>query len=560
MRHRHHARSLSILVAASSLGFQCAPPPRFALRATVAHDPDTQPLAHRPARRSDADVPWAVDALVLRPVSHALRFEAAGAAHNVNALDEVPDSSWFTNRAPSPAEAVAGPCREHEPPRAPFTVVSAKVGGYTPGFFVRDANGRRFALKFDHTAWLAPELSTGADAIVSRLYWSIGYNTPCNRVGRITESDLQLDATAYYVNDIGAHSPLSRERFVQTMALVPRALDGSMRVGLSEFLPGEPIGPWPAIGVRDDDPNDRIPHEHRRELRGERLLAAWVNHWDAREPNALDTFVRDGNHGHVAHWMIDFGDTLGGPTGERHRAPRLGYSHVIDVGESLARMSTFGFYHPVWEGLRIDPRTPSLGYFDVDHFTPEAWRPWLPLPRFDNASDQDMAWMARRIAHVSTAHLEAFVAEAHFSEPQVAHRLVEIMLGRRERLLRWSFERVSPLADFTMRDRDTVCATDLAVTSGIGDDRVTRLTADLRTGTHLHAASRAPDFVPGTSRGMFCVRLPHDAPSDAPDDAPARYAVLDLTRAEGTHATRLSAHFYDLGPSRGFVLAGIERW
>ena len=57
-------------------------------------------------------------------------------------------------------------------------------------------------------AWRAPELGTAADAITSRLYWSIGYNTPCNRVGRVRVSDLHLSRSAYYLDEVGAHSHL----------------------------------------------------------------------------------------------------------------------------------------------------------------------------------------------------------------------------------------------------------------------------------------------------------------------------------------------------------------
>ena len=48
--------------------------------------------------------------------------------------------------------------------------------------------------------------------------------------------------------------------------------DGRYRVLASEALPGKPKGPFSHIGIRRDDPNNLTSHEHRRELRGLRVI------------------------------------------------------------------------------------------------------------------------------------------------------------------------------------------------------------------------------------------------------------------------------------------------
>jgi len=48
-------------------------------------------------------------------------------------------------------------------------------------------------------------------------------------------------------------------------------------------------------GTRPDDPNDIYPHERRRELRGPRVFAAWLNHDDARSITSIDTHVEEGD-------------------------------------------------------------------------------------------------------------------------------------------------------------------------------------------------------------------------------------------------------------------------
>src|SRR6185503_20895314 len=90
----------------------------------------------------------------------------------------------------------------------------------------------------------------------------------------------------------------------QLLAGVDREADGSYRVVASKALPGRPVGRIRFFGTRPDDPNDLIPHEHRRELRGYRVFAAWLNHTDAKAINSLDTLVSTEGRAFVRHHLI----------------------------------------------------------------------------------------------------------------------------------------------------------------------------------------------------------------------------------------------------------------
>src|SRR5437667_4895378 len=117
-----------------------------------------------------------------------------------NTLGEVPDSEWFTNRhgqhRMSREELQQGP-RPREGPLLPFTVIAVKNVGIMPGFTVKDPKGQRYFVKWDPPGYC--ELATGAETIVSRLLYAIGYNTPKNEIVQLKVTDLRLAANTRIV-------------------------------------------------------------------------------------------------------------------------------------------------------------------------------------------------------------------------------------------------------------------------------------------------------------------------------------------------------------------------
>lgn len=555
-------RPLFVMAAAlSALGAAgCAAPARFALRAPVLRDTDDRPLAEAPAEDEESDYANTLDVTLFRPIARAFLFERAGEAHNVNSLDEVPDSTWFTARSAAPADLERGPCPDAGP-APPFKVKSSKTGGTTPGFVLKDARGQKYVVKLDSQVPRQPELSTAADAVVSRLYWAVGFNAPCNDVIFVRPGDLRLDARAEEVEKTGAKKPLTEARLAEVLARATRGAGGRLRMGFSRFIEGKPVGTWRTEGTRKDDPNDVIPHEDRRELRGERFLAAWVNHWDSRGPNTFDAFVKakEGG-GYVLHYFLDFSDSLGAvPLRTDFPDPRLGFTTVSNVPAIATDAVGFGFVRRPWDEVRVDPRYPNLGYLDIEHFDPMGFSPQTPMVRWKRADAGDMAWMARRLARLGEAHVRAAVRAGKLSDPAEEARLVEILMGRRERILRASFARTSPIADLSVGGDNNLCATDLGLSTGLSRPAATFYTPEFRRGASSAIVHPSP-AVERKAGGRLCVRLPeHVVDASLPDDAVERYATLDVVRVDGAGKTTLRAHFYDLGEERGHVLVGVER-
>ena len=217
-------------------------------------------------------------------------------AVNVNTVDEVPDSSWFTNRAGT-ARLVARPMRSEGPTRAPGPPPAAgrssraKIEGHHAR---ADDPGQRRAT------------STSSSSIRPRTRrWRAAPRS--SRRSSFTRSATTCRRTTWprcaARRSSSRPAPRSRTRTAASATMRPaRRRRGPARrpratpmaptaSSASKALPGRSLGPFRYYGTRPDDPNDIFPHEHRRELRGLSVFAAWLNHDESRSANSLDTLV-----------------------------------------------------------------------------------------------------------------------------------------------------------------------------------------------------------------------------------------------------------------------------
>jgi len=116
-------------------------------------------------------------------------------AVNVNTIDEVPDSSWFTHRlgtaeVMSIGDIVRGPFKGRPPQPGKWTVVGGKSEGISPGLTMRDSAGTLYFVKFDPKS--NPEMASGAEAISTRFFYALGFNVPENYIVTVRPEDLQV--------------------------------------------------------------------------------------------------------------------------------------------------------------------------------------------------------------------------------------------------------------------------------------------------------------------------------------------------------------------------------
>jgi hypothetical protein len=369
-----------------------------------------------------------------------------GRAANINTIDEVPDSSWFTNRAgtrPITAhEILRGPNEDTGPQPGQWTV-SRKANGVSPGFTITDPRGRRYFVKFDPPG--LPELGTGAETVVTRLYYALGYHVPQVNIGLLRRESLVIGSGTTVLLTNGHRRPMRASDIDEQLSRAERNPDGTYRVILSEALPGTPLEGFKYEGTRSDDPNDVIPHENRRELRGLRVFSAWLNHTDAKAINSLDTLITQNGRSFVRHHLLDFNATLGS-AGIGLRERRDGYEYLAEVSPGLKALPAFGFYIRPWLTIEY-PTLRGIGRFESKRFVPEQWRSRQPNPAYVRSRPDDTFWGARKLMALSDDLIRAAVKAGKYSDPRAEQFLADALIDRREKIGRAWLTSVNPVID-----------------------------------------------------------------------------------------------------------------
>ncbi len=506
------------LAAAVTAG--CArPEPRFADRAILWRDRDDAPAPLPPDRPDPGTTRmWTgADAGVFRPAERLFTMDYGLEAVNTNALDDVPQSTWFVDPRRDPADPSRPPralpaaqlergAVVDEPPRPPFRVTRALSGGSTAGFVVEDALGRRYALKLDPEDHLA--LVTGADVVATRLAWASGWRVPADEIIALRRSELVVAPGATMLNQYGRREPLDDGDVDATLAHAARNPDGSFRAEASRWVPGHVLGAFSWLGRDRHDPNDRYDHENRRDLRGLGVFASWIDDVDTIDNNTIDSYVGAPGRGHVEHYQLD----LGGSFGDFSAAPKpywMSDQSYFQADRVLGSLVSIGLVPHRWEDRRWQRRRealveqfPEFGGFAAEHFDPRHWRPIVDTPPFVRMTERDRYWGAKRVAAFSRDEIVGAVAAARY-RPEAAEYLSTTLWRRREAIARDGFSRVAPLDHFRV-DGDRLCFTDWWVRAGLGGGADTEYRArergvvvDVRHGS---------DAV-----GAACVRLPPGA-------------------------------------------------
>jgi hypothetical protein len=474
-------------------------------------------------------------------------------ARNINTIDEVPDSGWFTNRVGARTltteELERGPNLGAPPDPSRWTLIREKTSGAHPGFTARDGKGETWFLEFDTPYY--PQGDTASVVIATKLFWALGYNQVESFLTTFDPKKIEIDPKATIKRPSGVRTTFTQDDINAILEKVARSPDGTYRAIAGRLIPGKILGNFLFEGTRPDDPNDLVPHQHRRELRALRVFGAWTNLTDLKAGNTLDALATEDGRSIVKHYLQDVGSTFGMNNG--YHEWDLGWEHFYQNDTTRSRFFSLGFALKPWQTVPY-VEYPAIGKFEGDRFDPTAWRPQTPTTAYMEMRDDDAFWAARRIVAFSDELIRAAVHTGQFSDPAAEQYLADVLIKRRNAIAKAYLPAINPIVSPRLETAPAggrLALDNAAVTAGVAPAPPV-----------YHAAWMLFDNATGQTRSIADTQSATTT-IDAPQSLPAAdgtIVAVDLSADSDAHASwKRPVRVFFRRTGQRWALVGLDR-
>jgi hypothetical protein len=379
-------------------------------------------------------------------------------AGGVNTLGEVLDGPWFENRHAtrrlSREALIQGPRTGGLPmDEGSWQVLTVKPYGFRPGILIGDARKQRYLLLFDDPG--SPEVATGAQVVSSHILHAIGYHVPECHIVTFPREKLVLAEGAEIVSSAGNTRALTDDdidAFLNQVARIGPRRYRAVAIHASPPDAASILGPYQMFSTRSDDPNDVVPHEHRRDLRGLFVIASWINLATTRAISTMDLLIDDGvAPPHIRHYLLELWSSLGGSDLNGPRRAWDGNDPMFDAGAALRNVAGFGVWSPAWMRARY-PRIRGVGQFESETFDPRRWATIERLAPFANRLPDDEFWGAKQVTAFTDDDIRALVSTGEYTDPAASEWIARTLIARRDKIGRSYFANVLPLDGFRIEN------------------------------------------------------------------------------------------------------------
>lgn len=328
---------------------------------------------------------------------------------NINNFDEVADSTWFTNRIDR-TSTFENNFKTPPSLKKKWVVLEVNQSPNVEEFVIQDSNKNHYVIKIDKDPdWL----ESGGEMLGTLILSAAGYNVTENYV-------LEFDSR------------------ILDKALLPA---GKYRALAVRVPPGEQLGHFDFQGKRRDDPNDRIPHEYRRELCGLRVFASLLNSNDISTKNNLDVYRDE----YVTHYLSNLLSPLANMRSEFLSDVTKSEGHTIDA------LFSFGFYNPYWPSSD-KPRKTYKGVLSSESFNPKKWKSDKQNLAFKYMSYRDAFWASKILRQFTDDDIRTIVAMSGYKDAKTSNRITAEIITRRNRIISFWFQKMNSLDNFRLNN------------------------------------------------------------------------------------------------------------
>ncbi len=277
-----------------------------------------------------------------------------------------------------------------------------------------------------------------------RIFWALGYNQVESFLTEVRPDAIDIDPEATMRRPRGRARRSAATTSTEVLGRAARRNDGSYRAIAGRLLPGKVLGGFKYAGTRPDDPNDIVPHEHRRELRALRVFGAWTNLTDMKAGNTLDTLIDEGGRKVIKHYLQDVGSTFGIGANGPHDWDE-GWEYIYDGGgHPSAVPAVRPAAQPVADRRlrRVPVDRPLRGRRSS---TRRRGSRACRRPPTCNMRDDDAFWAAQRVMAFSDGMIRAIVKTGQYSDAAAERHLGDVLIKRRDRIGRAYLPRINPI-------------------------------------------------------------------------------------------------------------------
>jgi hypothetical protein len=116
----------------------------------------------------------------------------------------------------------------------------------------------------------------------------------------------------------------------------------------------------------------------------------------------------------------------------------------------LKGLASFGLYERDWMKAKW-PKDPSIGNIEAEVFDPAKWKTEYPNPALNQMDAADAFWAASIVSRFTNTMIQSIVEDARLSNPEASACLADVIIRRRDKVVRWGITQTNPLDRFQVR-------------------------------------------------------------------------------------------------------------